>query len=451
LALATRQDVNLLAIQPTASMKPTRRALVISCLALDAAVTQQPPVRPIGAVTHVSAAGVLGSVTATRALPDGRVIVNDLSGRQLRLFERDLAASTVLADSTAATGRTYGGQFASLIAFRGDSSLFIEPQSMSMAVLDHTGATARVMGLPRPADGMFLMGGPFGTPGFDSREHLVYRGMGPRTVHPPPTDANAPQYMPSFPDSAPVFRINIATRQRDTVTWVRVPTYVASRTREPSGLPVGLRLVANPIPVVDVWTMMADGRLAVVRGADFHVDWFDATGERVSTPKIPFPWQRLDDDAKQRLADSAKTAADERGEASRRAYMENPSVVPPMIDALMRPLGTLIGRAPGSAGGRPLQEFVPTKFVMPPLDQLPSYRPAFEVAGALAAPDGTLWVRTTAPSDRGAIYYVLNSRGELVDRVQIPFGRIIAGFGKGVVYMGVLDDKGARLEVANLR
>jgi len=433
-------------------MNLTFRALAISaCLALNAPLAQLPPVRPLGPVTHVSPAGMLGSVTAVRALPDGRVIVNDLTWRQLLLFERELAKSTVLADSTAATGRTYGGQFASLIAFRGDSSLFIEPQSMSMVVLDQTGATARVIGLPRPADGMFLMGGPFGTPGFDSREHLVYRGMGPRTVPPPPADANAPEYMPSFPDSAPVFRINLATRQRDTVTWVRVPTYVASRTRDQTGMPVVLRIVASPIPVVDVWTVTADGRLAIVRGADFHVDWFDAAGQRVATPKIPYPWQRLDDDAKQRLADSAMAAADARGEEMRRAFQEHPVSSPMMMDALMRPLGTVVSRSPAAAGGRPLSEFVPSRFVMPPLDQLPSYRPAFEVGGALADRDGNLWVRTTAPSDRGAIYFVINGRGEVIDRVQIPFGRVIAGFGKGVVYMGVLDDKGARLEVASVR
>jgi hypothetical protein len=433
-------------------MNPTIRALILSaCLALNAPLAQLPPVRPLGPVTHVSPAGMLGSVTAVRALPNGHVIVNDITWRQLLLLDRNLTKVSVLADSTAATGRTYGGQFASLIPFRGDSSLFIEPQSMSMAVLDETGTTARVMGLPRPADGMFLMGGPFGTPGFDSREHLLYRGLGPRTVPPPPVDANAPQYLPSFPDSAPVYRINIATRQRDTVTWVRVPTYVASRTRDQTGIPAGLKLVANPIPVVDVWAAVADGRLAVVRGADFHVDWFDTTGQRVSTSKIPYPWQRLEDDAKRRLADSAQAAADERGAAARRAFQENPGTVPPMVDALMRPLGTLIGRAPGAAGGRPLQEFVPTKFVMPRLDDLPSYRPAFEVGGALADRDGNLWVRTTAPSDRGAIYYVINSRGALVDRVQVPFGRVITGFSEDVVYMGVLDEKGARLERARVR
>ena len=33
---------------------------------------------------------------------------------------------------------------------------------------------------------------------------------------------------------------------------------------------------------------------------------------------------------------------------------------------------------------------------------------------------------------RGAIYDVINGKGELVDRVKLPFGRVISGFGKGV-------------------
>jgi hypothetical protein len=38
-----------------------------------------------------------------------------------------------------------------------------------------------------------------------------------------------------------------------------------------------------------------------------------------------------------------------------------------------------------------------------------------------------------------------------VDRVQVPFGRVITGFSEDVVYMGVLDEKGARLERARVR
>jgi hypothetical protein len=65
--------------------------------------------------------------------------------------------------------------------------------------------------------------------------------------------------------------------------------------------------------------------------------------------------------------------------------------------------------------------------------------------------DGNLWVRTTQPSDAGPIYDVVNGKGELVDRVKLPFGRVISGFGPGVVYMGVQDEKGARLEMARIK
>jgi len=50
---------------------------------------------------------------------------------------------------------------------------------------------------------------------------------------------------------------------------------------------------------------------------------------------------------------------------------------------------------------------------------------------------------------RGALCDVMNKTGVLVERVQIPPGRVIAGFGPGgVVYMGVLDGDIARLERA---
>ena len=83
--------------------------------------------------------------------------------------------------------------------------------------------------------------------------------------------------------------------------------------------------------------------------------------------------------------------------------------------------------------------------------ELPDYRPAFRRGAVRSDEDGNLWVRTTAPSNAGAIYDVINGKGQLIDRVKVPFGRVISGFGPGVVYMGVLDDKGARLEMARIK
>jgi hypothetical protein len=49
------------------------------------------------------------------------------------------------------------------------------------------------------------------------------------------------------------------------------------------------------------------------------------------------------------------------------------------------------------------------------------------------------------------MYDVINVKGELVDRVLVPAGRVIAGFGRGVVYMGVRDGAGVRLEIARVK
>ena len=63
--------------------------------------------------------------------------------------------------------------------------------------------------------------------------------------------------------------------------------------------------------------------------------------------------------------------------------------------------------------------------------------------------DGNLWVRTTIVVNGGPIYDVIDASGKMVDRVVLPAGRVIAGFGKGgVVYMGVRETGGVRLEQA---
>jgi hypothetical protein len=47
----------------------------------------------------------------------------------------------------------------------------------------------------------------------------------------------------------------------------------------------------------------------------------------------------------------------------------------------------------------------------------------------------------------GPIYDVINRKGEVIDRLQVPAGRQIVGFGKGgVVYMQARDDKAAWIE-----
>jgi hypothetical protein len=57
-----------------------------------------------------------------------------------------------------------------------------------------------------------------------------------------------------------------------------------------------------------------------------------------------------------------------------------------------------------------------------------------------ADPDNNLWIlpTTSAQARGGYLYDVVNRKGEIVERVQFPEGRELAGFGPGgVIYMRV--------------
>lgn len=93
---------------------------------------------------------------------------------------------------------------------------------------------------------------------------------------------------------------------------------------------------------------------------------------------------------------------------------------------------------------------VPPINMVSPSDR-PDYAPAFMAGSARGDVDGNLWVRTSKVVNGGSMYDVINGKGELIDRVLVPAGRVIAGFGHAVVYMGVRDGAGVRLEVAKMK
>mgnify|MGYP001546967303 CR=1 FL=1 len=107
--------------------------------------------------------------------------------------------------------------------------------------------------------------------------------------------------------------------------------------------------------------------------------------------------------------------------------------------------------APATRSGGTSIELPPVEFV--PLSEMPDYMPAFSAGAVRADADGNLWIRTSTVFKGLHVYDVVNSGGQLIDRVQLPAGRTIAGFGKdGVVYLAVRDGAtGVRLERARIR
>ncbi|MDQ6690884.1 MAG: hypothetical protein M3Z18_10280 [Gemmatimonadota bacterium] len=441
-----------------------------------------PSIRQLGPVTAV-AKEPLGAVTAVRHLPNGGVLVNDIVGRRVLMFDSSLSAATVVADTTSATANAYGPQPGGLIAYRGDSTLFIDPASLSMLLVDPSGKIARVMSAPRANDVRFLVGGPFGTPGFDAQGRLVYRAPPQFTFNGPrPGQGNRLPDIPSPPDSAALVRFDLATRKLDTVTWFKTPKINFSVRQSPDG---GVRIVSNmnPLPQGDDWAVLPDGTIALVRAGDFHVDWVGAQGI-TSSPKIPFEWERLSDEAKVAFVDSARIAIEKarasgqlnaggfgpglrvdgsavggRDGASRASRDgaprdgggsgagagSGPATGTMTVTSGGNTTVTSVG-AGGGAGG-PL----PPLTMVPP-SELPDYKPAFVPGSTRADADGNLWVRTSQNVNARPVYNVINRKGELVDRVQLPQNRVLAGFGpNGVVYLAVRDGTIAHLERARVK
>lgn len=149
-------------------------------------------------------------------------------------------------------------------------------------------------------------------------------------------------------------------------------------------------------------------------------------GRALSGAKLPFDWKRLTDADKQHLVDSARTAFNQSATATTKD------------NAPMATTATGGDSARTNGSSAPLKAQPPTiEFV--PLSEIGDYYPPIRSGAAKADADGNLWIlpTTSAQSKAGELVYdVVDNRGAIKERVRVPAGRSIAGFGKGgVVYL----------------
>lgn len=429
----------------------------------DAFAQREPALRQIGALEHVTPDSfALQSITAALAMPGGGVMINDTRGRRVLLFDSTLAHATVAADTTSATANAYGTSWATLIRYRGDTALLMVPSTLSMFVIGPTGATGRVLAIPRPNEAQ-LLAGVWGVPGFDARGRLVYfgglhvlpgvmmlrRGMALLQDGRPTEVARTLEQNGQFhigmtrTDSSVVVRIDLDSHLIDTVAWVRIPSYQREVKVDENGKLTSIVTTPDPLPFIDQWTVLRDGTVAVVRGRDYHVDWIDAEGRVSSSPKMPFDWQRVNDARKQELVDSAVAKWQKEFDAVAASRLNG---------AGRGGAGAATGGRGGGSGGGGPAELAPMIAGRAALAGLPDYFPPFGEHAVESDANGNLWIQTTRMVDSRPVYDVVNRRGEIIDRVQLPRYRTIAGFGPGVIYMAVVDASAkVHLERARVR
>src|SRR5688572_11910406 len=509
------------------TIRPLLRMVWVAALAIpSSAVAQQqeqpaaPPAPavgpPIQRITSASAlsAEPLGAITGVRELRDGRVLVNDGIRRRLLLMDTTLANVEVVLDSLSEVANTYGVRPGALIPFRGDSVLFVDPASLAIVVLDPEGKIARVRAIWRTQDVGLLTSGTSNLPGVDAKGRIVYRV---RAIPEPPKVAPPAGvlYVPPEPDSAFVVAVDLDTRKLDTLGVVGIPKTEMRVRRSVEGF-MSMDMVTNPVPTTDDWAVLPDGTVAFVRWRDYRIEYLNPDGTVTSSGKLPYEWQRLLDEDKQRMVDSVK-AVQQRAAVNSyiagmirwvnmygRGYPEGftvpegfipppglakdwilppgvklpenyvyacPPGVEPTMPAMPPPpppggerMAVSIAAVPPGAPGGGMPSCMPAPIVVgggnvppPPTirpvnvmapSELPDFRPPFTTGAVRADLDGNLWIRTVPPKPipGGPVYDIVSRAGELVNRIQLPPGYTLVGFGRDrVVYLSMRDAKGIHL------
>ena len=410
-------------------------------------------------------------------LAGGRLLVNATADRRLLVFDRSLKTATVLADTNGDVA-VYP-RFSRLIRYLGDSVLFFEAATRSLILVGEEGRLGRVIALPKAQDANNITNNmPVGV---DARGRLIYAGRRPFRFPPSCRVIDGRATRDSLPapatDSVTILRADFDTRSVDTIGRARVSvsgvTFPAMVT-DANCRVISAKVRIDPsVPEVDSWTVTSTGQVAIVRGHDYHVDWIDASGTQRSTPKLPFDLRRYTDADKQARVDSARRIVDSlvalggyRLQACGSSFAFNTS---PPSDQVAGPgspsrggAGGGGGAVGGGGGGRAAVgvgttgggalpstrdcQTVTATAEYPALDEMPNYLAPVREAAARADRDGNVWIlpTTSAGAKGGLLYDVVNAKGELAERVQLPANRDIAGFGKdGVLFLSHRADDGS--------
>ena len=390
----------------------TRYVAFLSLLLAATTGAQAPiPIRKLGPILATSTENV-GQAVIVRATSNGHVIVGAGTRQRVYVFDSTLRNFSLVSDSGSGTGvasmRPIG-----LIPFLGDSTLLPDGVANALLVLDGTGRQVRSMAPPRAGDLDFL-GNPetFGRPGLDAKGRLIYRASLRKPQ--PPKMTPAGKVIELFPiniDSAPIVRGDFDTRRVDTLAWMKVPSQGRMGQQmlpNPGGGPptITMHLEIDPFAVADEWSLLSDGSIAIVRVHDYHIDWIDPDGATRSTAKMPMDWRKYTDAERTHIADSLRSSVED---VSRKNTA--------------RPAGSV-------------QIKVDVSVV--PESQFPSFWPPIEAGSVMSDLDGHVWILPTTSTNaaNGFTYDVVSRTGEIIERVQLPKGYVLVGFGpRNMVYM----------------
>jgi hypothetical protein len=393
-------------------------------------------VRKLGPTVRASAV-TFGQISHLRRLSDGRVLVNDPSRRQVLLLDSTLANPIVVIDSVGGRDNSYGMRQGGIIPYRGDSTFFVDPTSSTLLLIDPAGKIAKVMSMPTNAVNYLASPGSNGYPDYSDAFGIVFRMQTNSFKYPnnPPVEG-APEVVIKYEDSIAVVGMKLSTRKGDTLTKYGTGQQMTARI---SWNNFDMSGNNEMFPIANDWAVAADGSVALLSGREYRLRWINTDGTKSESPRLPFTWDPNPDDEKQRMADSInaqrKDSYDKMMASRQRRADSLKAARLPVPQELTRPQ-----RLPN-----PVQML-----------DIPDYFPAYERQSnsMRADADNNIWIRPRPPRSQrgGTVYDVVNRKGELIDKVELPQGRALVGFGPaGIVYLSFRDAGATRIEQARFK
>lgn len=375
-----------------------RLMLCATILAALPAAAQQVPTRALTA-PDAQFEQPFDAVLAIRELASGKVLVTDLGPKTLLLADLATGEQVTVGRNGQGPGEyQFPGE---LFPFRGDSVLLVDRVGRRVLVVSPEGKLGRSIPFPEGLSGL-----PDAR-GADRQGRIYFQGS-PFRGEP----GGGMEVGGTLPDSVPLIRWDPATKKIDSLTRVKIPAIKVQVSGGQNARTVMMR--NQPFAPSDEWIVTPEGRVAIARVGDYHIEWL-GTGAPVRGAPVRH--------------EPLKVAA-----ADRQIFLDG------MRNSRNRITVSVGG--PGPSGGRNNQGNGQPQISEKDFDW-PEVKPPFPSRALQFAPEGQLWVtRSTSARDSTPVYDLFDAGGKLTGRVTLPLGRRMVGLGKGVVYAVRTDEDG---------
>lgn len=352
--------------------------------------SQNPPTRKLSA-PQAEFAEPFSEIGAIRELRDGRVIVVDSRELFVKLLDFRTGTATTIGRSGDGPGEYRWPS--RLYPLSGDSTLLWDASGGRMMIIGPDGKPGGFFDPNRAESdsGMARMR-RFNIRASDGRRYLYGEAQ--------PIRINA-SGVAELADHHAIERLEVSTRKRDTVAmW---PARKDANARLIPGAGVVTQPRMQPWPAWDHWVVAPNGQIAFVFFEPYRVDFVGEDGRVIQNRPIPYERVKVDD-------------------ALKKQYREERE----------RPVMAMsYGR-----GGQSSMQMMKMPFSEP--TEWPEYLPPYN-GNAVFAPNGLLWIPRLTAVGRPPLYDVINSKGALVERVELPPRTKLIGFGTNTVYIARFD------------